>query len=425
VTEQVAQQSVYRLHVPLWYAGPAVVFLIVAWVAFNVNANSLHQLYRDRLGSAFLVKQHHPMSDKVDPADLFKLTDMNEQAPYHLINTALNVPGSRFANRRGRNADFFLFSRCFVGSEATGYAPTALVEEATDGLNIGTAMAISGAAAAPNMGVASMRPLSPTIAFLNVRLGRWLRHPVDIVVWAKSHKPKPTDKPSRWFGRPGPMCLLREAFFKSGREITKVHPRRLRRQGFVFLTDGGHIENLGVYELLRRRCALIIAVDGEADPDLDGGSLVQLERFARIDLDTQIDMAWKSIATRTRAVAEEVKQKIVNPTPGPHVALGMISYPPLHDGGPREKGVLIYIKASLSGDENDYVMAYKAAHATFPHETTMDQLFSEEQVEVYRALGEHIARRFLDGRDPAAAAAANRAELLDMVRATIPGATPV
>jgi hypothetical protein len=299
-----------------------------------------------------------------------------------------------------------------------------LVQEATDGLNIGTAMAISGAAAAPNMGVASMRPLSPTIAFLNVRLGRWLRHPVDIVAWANSHKHKPTGKPSWWFARPGPTYLLREAFFKSGREITKVHPRRPRRQGFVFLTDGGHIENLGIYELLRRRCALIIAVDGEADPDLDGSSLVQLVRFARIDLDTQIDMAWKSIATRTRAVAEEVKNKIVNPSRGPHVALGLITYPPVHDGGPREKGVLVYIKASLSGDENEYIMAYKAAHATFPHETTLDQFFSEEQVEVYRALGEHIARRFLDGSDPAAAACAHRAELLDMVRTAIPGATP-
>ncbi len=421
VKQQVQQQSLDWFHVSGRYFGAAVLILVFAWLVFNVNANSLHQLYRDRLGSAFLVKRQRPGSDKLEPADLFKLTDLNGQAPYHLINTALNVPGSTFANRRGRNADFFLFSRCFVGSEATGYAPTGLVQEATDGLNMGTAMAISGAAAAPNMGVASMRPLSPTIAFLNVRLGRWLRHPVDVVMRAKSHR----RKPAWWFGKPGPTYLLREAFFKSGREITKVHPGRPRRQGFVFLTDGGHIENLGVYELLRRRCALVIAVDGEADPDLDGGSLVQLERFARIDLDTRIDMAWKSIATRTREVAQEVKEKIVNPTAGPHVALGLIDYPAARNGGPREKAVLVYIKASLSGDENDYVMAYKAAHGAFPHETTLDQFFSEEQVEVYRALGEHIARRFLDGSDPVAAADERRAELLQMLRAAIPGATPV
>jgi hypothetical protein len=424
VQHPVAQQSLEWLYVPIRYALPAV-FLFLLSLLLSVNANSLHQLYRDRLGSAFLVKRRGLKDNELEPADLFMLTDTNGQAPYHLINTALNVPGSKFANRRGRNADFFLFSRCFVGSEVTGYASTTLAQKMTDGLNIGTAMAISGAAAAPNMGMVSMRPLSPTIAFLNVRLGRWLRHPSDIVCWARLHKP--ADKPSWWFGKPGSYYLLREAFFKSGREIEvmEVHRRCLRRQGFVLLTDGGHIENLGIYELLRRRCALIIAVDGEADPDLDGSSLVQLERFARIDLDTHIVMDWKSIGTRTREVAEEVKKKIVNPSAGPHVALGLIDYPPVHDGGPRERGVLVYIKASLSGDENDYVMAYKAAHATFPHETTLDQFFSEEQFEVYRALGEHITRRFLDGGDPAAAAKSNRSELLAMVRAAIPSATPV
>jgi hypothetical protein len=86
--------------------------------------------------------------------------------------------------------------------------------------------------------------------------------------------------------------------------------------------------------------------------------------------------------------------------------------------------VLIYIKASLSGDESDYVTAYKAAYPRFPHETTADQLFSEEQFEAYRALGEHIARRFLDGRDEVAAFPDDRAELVEIVRSTIPGATP-
>jgi len=217
--------------------------------------------------------------------------------------------------------------------------------------------------------------------------------------------------------------LLREAFSKTG---LKANPTGLKNEGFVFLTDGGHIENLGVYELLRRRCALIIAIDGEADPDLGGGSLVQLQRFARIDLGVRIAMDWKPIAMRSRAASEEVTKNTVNPTAGPHVALGLIDYPPVQDdAGPRESGVLVYIKASLSGDENDYVMAYKAAHARFPHETTLDQVFSEEQFEVYRALGEHITRRFLQGQDAVAAAAADRADLLKMVSEAIPDATLV
>ena len=67
------------------------------------------------------------MPDPNDPekVDNFCLSKIDPAAtPYHLINAALNVPGSRFANRRGRNADFFLFSRRFIGSEATDYVKT-------------------------------------------------------------------------------------------------------------------------------------------------------------------------------------------------------------------------------------------------------------------------------------------------------------
>jgi hypothetical protein len=385
-------------------AGPsyllAAVLLLLFWPFLNVNANSLHQLYRDRLGSAFLVRRSTANPDAFEGADNFALSDISATcAPYHLLNAALNVPGSSFANRRGRNADFFLFSRNFVGSEATGYVPTVMAEKVNDGLNIGTAMAISGAAAAPNMGMASVRPLSATIALLNVRLGRWLRHPLDTV---RDAGKSPLAR--WWSGKPGPIYLLREAFFKSGATVVDPTTEAPRSSGFVFLTDGGHIENLGVYELLRRRCAVIIAVDGEQDSEMTASSLVQLERFARIDLGTGIVIDWEPIAKRSRAVSAEVKTRTATSQPGPHVAIGLIDYPGIGDGQ-RETGVLVYIKASLSGDENDYVMAYKAAHPSFPHESTMDQLFTEEQFEAYRALGEHITRRFLTGQDTASVAA--------------------
>ncbi|MDA9451173.1 MULTISPECIES: hypothetical protein [unclassified Bradyrhizobium] len=419
------------------YIGFAVGFLGL-WPFLNVNSNSLHQLYRDRLGGAFLFRR----SEKFDAAgkavlegaDDLKFSEVKSGAgPYHIINTALNVPGSSFANKRGRNADFFSFSKHFVGSEATGYVPTALVEKVTDGLNIGTAMAISGAAAAPNMGMASMRPLSPTIALLNVRLGRWLRHPADIRRLAKAH---PFAK--WWLGKPGPMYLLREAFFKSGATVSETGTPNEdgglpKSAGFVFLTDGGHIENLGIYELLRRRCQTIIAVDGEADESMAAASLVQLQRFARIDLGTIITMEWQPIAERTRLVSQKIKAGERSLQSGPHVALGLIDYPPLPrsavrasgeasvlQGSERQRGVLIYIKASLSGDENDYVSAYKAANPTFPHETTMDQLFSEEQLECYRALGEHIGRRMISGEDKVAVSSDLKDVLLSLARRTFP-----
>jgi hypothetical protein len=39
------------------------------------------------------------------------------------------------------------------------------------------------------------------------------------------------------------------------------------------------------------------------------------------------------------------------------------------------------------------VLSYAISHATFPHETTLNQFFTESQFESYRALGYEIAER--------------------------------
>ena len=170
--------------------------------------------------------------------------------------------------------------------------------------------------------------------------------------------------------------------------------------GVVYLTDGGHIENLGIYELLRRRCRLIIAVDAEADPEMSFGALVALQRYARIDLGTRIDLPWASIRDGAKTAAAEIAKTGGEPSDqakhGPHCAVGEIMYP----GG--RTGVLLYVKSSVSGDESDYIVDYKRRYPEFPHETTADQLFSEEQFEVYRALGFHIVERFFERSDEVA-----------------------
>ncbi|MGD9656183.1 MAG: patatin-like phospholipase family protein [Methylocystis sp.] len=361
------------------YLGIALPIFLFVWYFIDVNANSLHQFYRDRLVDAFLFDPTKKWDDinenKNIAANDFMLTDISKvDTPYHLINTTLNVPGSPRANRRGRNGDFFLLSRNFVGSEVTGYVETTAAKDYWTG-DLGTAMAISGAAAAPNMGIASLRPLAFTLALLNVRLGRWFPNPKMLSKFGKR---------ANW---PRPRYFLAEAFFRT-RETFR----------YVFLSDGGHIDNLGVYELLRRRAAVIIVVDGEADVGMDFPSLVQLQRLARIDLGIRIRLPWGEIKRHTRQASDEIaaeKGRTMNP--GPHAAIGIIEYPePATDG---ETGVLIYLKASLTGDENDYVTDYKKRNPDFPHETTLNQFFSEEQFEVYRALGYHISNRLFTGKD--------------------------
>ena len=146
----------------------------------------------------------------------------------------------------------------------------------------------------------------------------------------------------------------------------------------TYLSDGGHIENLAIYQLLRRRCKLIIAVDAEADPDATFNGLVTLIRYARIDLGIRIDLQLDDLKRDESGLSKS------------HWSLATIHYGENEDGQ-EEIGHLLYLKSSLTGDENEYVKAYHRDEPSFPPQTTADQFFDETQFEVYRSLGEHIA----------------------------------
>jgi predicted acylesterase/phospholipase RssA len=372
-------------------------FCLVLSLLMQPNANSLHPLYRDRLSKAFFFRpwpvpptpaQATSRPWPVNPAqpDLVeewrpKLSEITGlDGPYHLINTALNVEASKVANRRGRNADFFMFSPKFVGSKSTNYVRTSDLEEVATGLTLATAMAASGAAVSSNMGAETIKPLTATLALLNVRLGCWLRNPAKV----RAAKTGQGDKVK--FDR---RNLLANYYF-----IAEILGLLSEKRKSVYLTDGGHIENLGIYELLRRRCEVIIAVDAEADPQMAFGSFNILERYALIDMGVRIDLPWQQITKMSLTTGEAFDDKGDAPkNNGPHCAVGEISYP---DG---RKGVLVYIKASLTGDENDAVIDYKKRYDDFPHETTLDQMFTEEQFEAYRALGFHAANNLFDRSD--------------------------
>ena len=362
----------------------------VCYVFLTPNANSLHRLYRDRLSKAFLfdpksvAKRNLNDNDPVDPPSLDsqKLSELyNCFTPVHLSNAALNIQGSKFANRRGRDADFFFFSQDYSGSSATGFISTAALETAVPDLDIATIMAISGAAASSNMGSSSLKGFAPTLALLNIRLGYWMKNPKLLTVANNRVTPA---------GRAKVMVSLTPYLLLEMTSSLKTDSDQ------IYLTDGGHIENLGLYELLRRRCKRIIVVDAEADPNLTFSSLIKVERHARIDLGIRIELPWKAIHDASVAIdgvfADNEKPTNDPAAKHPHVAIGTIDY------GSGEKGILVYIKSSLTGDENDYVLDYKKRYSAFPHETTSDQFFSEEQFEVYRSLGFHAAHGAFNGK---------------------------
>jgi hypothetical protein len=340
-----------------------ILLVLFNWLFVNVNITSAHGFYRDRLSKAYLFQSD--IEGGLRGNDQQRLSELNRDhttAPYHLINVALNLQGSRDQNLRGRNADLFIFSKRFTGSPRTGFINTADLEKLDPYLNLGTALAISGAAAAPNMGTATVKPVVSLLTLLNIRLGYWLPNPA-------------VARGASWLRRQilrrgaGPMHLWKEARGK------------LDAKGdLVNVSDGGHIENLGIYELLRRRCKFIIAVDAEADPNMRFGGLLNLIRFARIDMGITIDIDLEPVRRGERGFSLH------------HGAVGTIDY------GDGEVGHLMYIKSSMTGDE-DYVRDYHARSPSYPHESTTDQFFSETQFEVYRWLGFHAAGKMLAGEE--------------------------
>ncbi|WP_198017147.1 patatin-like phospholipase family protein [Methylocapsa acidiphila] len=363
-----------------WLYLVAAAIMGSAATLIDPNATSLYRLYRDRLAKAFLFNTNPALRDeKYGDLQAYepKLHQIDTNlCPYPIVNAALNIEGSQYANKRGRNADFFVFTPEYTGSEATGYVGTRNIEQEEAALDLGSAMAISAAALSPNMGAETIKPLAFTLTVLNIRLGYWLRNPRYVTgrrTWI-----------SRLFDVRS-FLLFKEMFSW----ITE-------KSATVYLTDGGHIENLGLYSLLKRRCEVIFVVDAEADPNLGFGSFLILERYARIDLGVTIDLPWPAIRYRSLAVnAAFVKAAAdgsdIPSAPGPHWAAGEIQYGP-DANGVAQTGVLIYVKASLSGDESDYILDYKRLNPSFPHETTGDQFFGEEQLEAYRALGFHIMK---------------------------------
>ncbi len=388
-----------------------IVLTLIA-MRFAPNANSLHQLYRDKLSKAFIFdpkwrETSGPDKDDLIPLDKTMLSEIApaQGGPYHLINAALNLQGSVYANRRGRNAGFFLFSPLYVGSDITDYVETPVMEAQDSHLDLATAMAISGAAVSSNMGSSSIAPLTPTLALLNVRLGYWMKNP-------------------KYLGdQTSAGATLRKASeLSKAYLLSEILGRIDETAPHVYLTDGGHIENLGLYQLLVRHCRVVVVVDSEADPNMTFSALSTVQRYARIDLGVRIDLPWQDIAKVSNAVtAAAVAGDPIPMADGPHCAVGTIHYP---DG---EDGLLLYVKASLTGDEADYVLNYKQRNPSFPHESTGDQFFTEEQFEVYRALGFHALDGFLSGKreftcnsDIAVSAALGFTTVPDFVKSLFP-----
>jgi hypothetical protein len=292
------------------------------------------------------------------------LKPLAEHEEYRLmpvINTTLNLVGGDNLAWQQRKAEPFSVSPLHAGCFRLGYRDSRFYGgRDVGGISIGTAAAISGAAASSNMGYYTTSPvLSLVLTFFNVRLGWWLGNPgsagkdtFDLRAPTSSVKP-----------------VVEEAFGMTDDE-----------NKYVYLTDGGHFENLGIYEMVLRRCHLIVISDAAADPDYNFGDLGNAIRKVRIDLGVPIEFTAMPIFSPDSKDYDKKK--------GMYWAIGRIRYSCI-DGNVQD-GLLIYIKPAVYGREPGDVLEYKRSHPTFPHQSTADQFFDEPQFESYRILGSHV-----------------------------------
>jgi hypothetical protein len=347
--------------------------LFLGW-RVDVNEFSLHNAYRNRLVRCYLGatnpnRRAQPFTG-FDDSDNIQLDCLNEVAtPFHILNATLNAVKANDLALQTRKGRSFAFTPLYSGfgngaPNDPAYRKTQTCSWLSwqyHGARLGTAMAISGAAASPNMGFYTTRAVSFLLAVFSVRLGWWLGNPRKKQWWEAGH----------------PRSSLRALM----NELTGATTDTAQE---VYLSDGGHFENLAVYELIRRRCRVIIACDSGADPVYSCTDLIRLVEKCRVDFDTLIEIDLTEVRPTVPWAYGELRM-----SKSPY-SVGTITYP---DG---RTGKFIYIKPCLSTELPADVIAYARATKDFPHESTMDQFFDESQFESYRAVGFACAYAALD-----------------------------
>ncbi|MGA3023549.1 MAG: hypothetical protein ABSF98_02140 [Bryobacteraceae bacterium] len=329
----------------------------------GVNSSSMHRYYLARLAETFLgeapagaPKGFRAFSSSGMLPDRLRLHQLRPsegyQGPVLLINCCLNSRSRE--DPRARLGENFIFAPQGCGyfpSDGDGTTgifqdPARYFYSGEEGISLASSMAISGSALASGMGyLTSFRTrLSHTV--FNIRLGWWFCNPRYPGAWNQS------------IPRSRISCFMKELL-----------GNMTDRDPFVYLSDGGHFDNLGAYELFRRRCHVVIVSDASQDKDRMLTSLAHTVSKVRTDLGVEIEFDEDQDVYRTN-------------TPDGRVSVGRIKYPD------QQEGILIYVKPEVLGTEPVDVVGYSRRHPAFPHDPTSRQWLSESQFEAYRRLGE-------------------------------------
>lgn len=378
-----------------------IVTLFVLGFYINPNAISFHRYYRKQLADLYL--RFAGPHKNIPLKDLFNAQSNDPKqftAPYPLINTCLNLQNPEGDDKfmGAKASDYFLLSPLFCGSKLSGYVPTTFYDDYRN-MTLPAAVTISAAAVNPGLGIYSSKLLSVLITLGNARLGFWVSNPLVLkkasaLVW--------------W-----PIYFFRELLGRIGTNNTMIN-----------VSDGGHIENLGVYELLRRGCRLIIAVDAGED-----------KAYTFADLNNLLIRARNELGLEIRFRPDQQPEDLIRPRPTQVYSQQRYAIADIYQwwtdqkiaepgakekpddienfDEPRKVGTFVYVKSSVTAptgkpalDKKDTLKygtyKYKIYHPDFPHESTGDQFFDPIQWESYYQLGQFLGADILGIAGPEA-----------------------
>ncbi len=379
----------------LGVAAPAAVLLFVTYFG-DLNSWSLHTIYKFRLGDAFgLERTDPPPGSRHDRRQIARprrepLPLSNLQLahfPEVLICATSNITSYGDAPS-GLDAGPFLFSPTRVGGPVVGVADTQEYEleglRMPRNLTVMDAVSISGAAVSPEMGKMTRAPMRFLLTLANVRLGVWLPKPNKVFPNGPTPRSVPSAADSRRFLDVG---MVRPSS-RNGKQIPPPAVRHLLNEAFghtaatssyVYVTDGGHYDNLGLVELLRpeRQCEWIWCVDASGDSISTFTTLGEALALAQAELGVTVDIT----PDEDMKVVDDVFVK------QPY-CVGTITYPP-DETGRQRTGTLVVVKAGVPEAAPWSVRSYQAKEPNFPCDSTLDQLYTAERFDAYLALGHY------------------------------------
>jgi hypothetical protein len=353
-----------------WTASAVMTGLLVIGLFITPDEFGLHAFYRDRIARAYAgatnLDEHQGAVDNrgTEPRDGDdpRFTELASR-PLHLVCCAANDLSGDQVETLNRGARSAVLSK--YGFSIGRYAKE--WHEHSPANRLGSGITASAAAFNSNMGHISIR-VGPAVSFLmtmmNLRLGLWVRHPLAAKAGAR-----------RWPG----LLYYREMLgltSSSGRLSAEELPKSVMRD--IHLSDGGHFENLALYELVRRHCRYIIVSDCGADPTVAFDDLGNALRRIREDFGVDVELDVAPLRPDANGVSRQ------------HVAAGRIKY------SDTDSGILLYVKPSITGDEPPDIQQYRTRNLAFPHEATTDQFYDEAQWESYRRLGRHAVEHIFE-----------------------------